>query len=231
MPRARWPSPQVGRGSRPRKPLRKEHPILELIRNRCTMERFDTERGLEEDEIRALVHDATRAPSSFNIQHWRFVAVRRREDKERLKEAAHGQTQVTEAAVTFLVLGDVGALEKLPAILDRAVADGALPQRKAEAWLRMAREIYADASMARDEALRSAALAAMTLMLAAEARGLGSAALSGFDVARVRREFAIEERYLPVLLVSVGHPAAIAPTRQRRLDVDEVLARDRGRRF
>ena len=64
-----------------------EHPILELIRRRATVERFDPDRGLDEQAIRELVSEATRAPSSFNIQHWRFVAVRRPEDKQRLFEA------------------------------------------------------------------------------------------------------------------------------------------------
>ena len=69
---------------------------------------------MSDDEIRELVRDATRAPSSFNIQHWRFVAVRKPEDKERLCRAAYDQKQVEDAAVTFIVLGDTRGVDKLP---------------------------------------------------------------------------------------------------------------------
>ena len=65
------------------------HPFLELIRRRVSVEEFDP-RPVDEATIRALVADAARAPSSFNIQHWRFVAVRKPEDKERLCRAAFG---------------------------------------------------------------------------------------------------------------------------------------------
>ncbi len=206
------------------------HPFLELIRQRASVETFDT-RPVDDETIRALVKDAARAPSSFNIQHWRFVAVRNDEDKERLCRAAFGQEQVRAAAVTFIVLGDLEGLEKLPRINREAVELGALPEGKAAAWERLAAEIYADPQTARDEALRSASLASMTLMLAVEARGLASGALSGFDVDRVRADFDIEPRYLPVMLIAVGYPAKLDPRQQPRLGVDEILSFDRSRRF
>ncbi len=206
------------------------HPFLEMIRQRASVETFDT-RPVDDEMIRALVEDAARTPSSFNIQHWRFVAVRNDEDKERLCRAAFGQEQVRDAAVTFIVLGDLKGLEKLPRINREAVKIGALPEGKAAAWERLAAEIYADPQAARDEALRSASLASMTLMLAVEARGLASGALSGFDVDRVRADFDIEPRYLPVMLIAVGYPAKLDPRQQPRLGVDEILSFDRSRRF
>ena len=67
----------------------------------------------------------------------------------------------------------------------------------------------------------------MTMMLAAEARGLASGALSGFDPQRVLRDFGIADRYLPVMLLVVGQPVDRSPSRMPRLDVAEVLALDR----
>ena len=215
----------------PDQPASDAHPFVELIRKRYSTEAFDASRDLTDEQIRELVEDGIQAPSSFNIQHWRFVAVRDPEDRQRLREAAFGQVQVVQAPATFIVLGDVRGAEKLPEVMDRAVSCGALPRRKADAWVRMAGEIYADASVARDEAIRSACLAAMLMMLAAEARGLASAPLSGFDADKVKRMFDIEDRYVPVLLLAVGYPVSRQENRQPRLTVDEVLAFDRGRSF
>ncbi|NIM64068.1 MAG: nitroreductase family protein [Acidobacteria bacterium] len=206
------------------------HPFLELIRQRASVETFAT-RPIDDETIRALVEDASRAPSSFNIQHWRFVAVRKDEDRERLCRAAFGQEQVRAAPVSLIVLGDLEGLEKLPRINREAVDAGALPDGKAAAWERLAGEIYADPQIARDEALRSASLASMTLMLAAEARGLASCALSGFDAEQVCKDFEIEPRFLPVMLIAVGHPAEVERRQQPRLAVDEILNFDRCRKF
>jgi nitroreductase len=204
-----------------------EHPILELIRRRATVERFDPDRGLDQEAIRELVSEAIRAPSSFNIQHWRFVAVRRPEDKQRLFQAAYRQQQVLDAAVTFIILGDLRGVERLPGIMRTAVERGALPQAKASAWIEMANKIYADRGLARDEAIRSASLAAMTMMLVAQARGLASGALSGFDPQQVRHAFDIDDRHVPVMLLAVGHAVETVASRMPRLELSEVLAFDR----
>lgn len=204
-----------------------EHPILSIIHRRATIEHFDPTREVDESLIRALVADACRAPSSFNIQHWRFVAVRRAEDRERLCDAAYGQIQVREAPLTFIVLGDKRGMDKLPEILDVAIAEGAIPAGKAAAWNRMAQQIYRDDRLAHDEAIRSASLAAMTMMIAAEARGLATGALIGFDPGRLRAAFGIEDRFLPVMLLSVGYAAQTSPSRMCRLPVDDVLYWDR----
>lgn len=44
----------------------------EVIRRRISANRFDTRRQLAEEEIRERVESSTQAPSSYNIQHWRF---------------------------------------------------------------------------------------------------------------------------------------------------------------
>ena len=207
------------------------HPFLELIRKRVSVERFDPERTLDESEIRALVEDACEAPSSFNIQHWRWIAVRRAEDKRRLQAAAYGQQQVADAAVTFIVLGDLDGVDTLPEVLKPSVEQGVLTDSRAKAWIDMARKIYADPRTAREEAIRSCSLAAMTLMLAAEARGYGAGALSGFDPEQVKRDFGIGERYVPAMLLAVGYPASCDETRKPRLPLASVLAFDRWRDF
>jgi nitroreductase len=204
------------------------HPVLELIRRRASAESFATGREIDDELVRALVADACRAPSSFNIQHWRFLAVRREADKARLQAAAYGQALVGRAPVTFVILGDLRGAERLAEILEVAVERGALAAGKAAAWVAMAGAIYADPQLARDEAIRSCSLAAMTLMLAAEARGLVAAALTGFDPLLVRQSFAIPERYVPVMLLAVGHPEPSRPREPMpRLPVDEVLDFDR----
>jgi nitroreductase len=205
---------------------------LELIEKRISANKFDMARTLSEDEIKELVLYATQAPSAYNIQNWRFVALTRREDKERLKAVAYNQQKVVDAAVTFIVLGDLRGYEKLPEITRRAVEAGILEQKAADGWVKSANAAYSNNErFARDEAIRSAAFAAMTLMIAAQARGLVSGPMIGFDPEGVKREFNISDRYVPVMLLTVGHEAAGNWPRKPRLSVDEVLSFGEGREF
>jgi nitroreductase len=204
---------------------------LSLIKQRISANKFDTTKTLSEDEVKELVFYATQAPSSFNLQHWRFVAVTEPSAKERLKAVAFNQQKIVDAAVTFIVLGDLEGHLKLPDILSRSVEEGIIAQDLADTWVGMADQMYANALMARDEAIRSASLAAMTLMIAAEAKGLVSGPMIGFDPIGIKREFNISERYVPVMLLTVGYAAPGNWPRKPRLHVYEVLAFQEGQEF
>ena len=201
---------------------------LETIKHRISANNFDSTKTLSEAEIKDLISYAIEAPSSFNIQHWRFVAVTKPEEKARLKAVAYNQAKVSDAAVTFIVLGDLRAHEKLPEIYQPLIAAGAMKQEQVDGIVGMANGFYNNLAMARDEAIRGASLAAMTLMLAAEAKGLVSGPMIGFDPEGVKREFGISDRYLPVMLIAVGYAAEGNHPRKPRLSLDQVLTFESG---
>jgi nitroreductase len=205
---------------------------LDAIQQRISANKFDTSKKLSEDEIKELVSYATHAPSSYNIQHWRFIAVTKQEEKERLKALAYNQAKVADAAVTFIVLGDLRAHEKLSDILKPFVAAGQISQEMAETWVATTAHLYGNnAQFARDEAIRGASLAAMTLMLAATAKGLVSGPMIGFDPEGVKQAFDISDQFVPVMLLTVGYAAEGNWPRKPRLDVNEVLKFESGKEF
>src|SRR5262249_52229140 len=148
---------------------------IELIKQRISRNKFDSQRTLSEAEVKELVSYATEAPSAYNIQNWRFVAVTTLEEKARLRSLAYNQQKVVDAAVTFIVLGDLRGYEKLPQILKPMVEGGLMDQATADGGAKRAASSYgADEQLARDEAIRSASFAAMTLRIAAQAKGLAT---------------------------------------------------------
>lgn len=205
---------------------------LEMIKHRISANKFDTSKSLSEDEIKDLVAYATHAPSAYNIQHWRFVAVTKPEEKERLKAVSYNQQKVVDAAVTFIVLGDLRGHEKLGEILKPFVESGRMSQEMADGWVQSTAHVYgSNAQFARDEAIRGASLAAMTLMLAAEAKGLVSGPMIGFDPEGLKQAFGISDQYVPVMLLTVGYSAPGNWPRKPRLSVDEVLQFESGKDF
>ena len=205
---------------------------LAAIRERTSINLFDPSKQISEAEIHDIVADATQAPSSYNIQHWRFVAVTDPEKKKQLQSAAHNQAKVGQASATIIVLGDLHGYEKMGKILSPLVKSGAMTQETADKSAKRAAAAYmSNPQFERDEAIRSGALAGMTFMLAAQARGYVTGPMIGFDPEQVKKTFGISDRYVPVMLITLGYPAPGNAPRRPRLSADEVLAFNQGREF
>jgi nitroreductase len=199
------------------------HPTISLIEQRMSANRFDASHALTNAEIEELVRLATRAPTAYNLQNWRFIAVRTAKAKARLRALAWGQPKVEDAAVTFIVCGVLPDAQSLPDRLQPSVAAGYMPADMPSAWRTAAVAQYADPRTARDEAVRSATLGAATLIHAAAALGLASGPMAGFDAEGVARAFGLPENEVPVLLVAVGRAAPGNWPQKPRRPLAEVL--------
>ena len=201
--------------------------VSTALKTRISANHFDTGHALSTGEIEDLIAAALEAPSAYNIQHTRFLVVSDPAARAALKAIAYGQQKVEDAAATFVVLGDVQGAEKLPQIAEQAQRAGLFDAAGASAFSAAGQKAYAGREpLARDEAIRSASMAAMALMLAATERGLASGPMIGFDTGALRREFNIGERYLPVMMIAVGRAAAGNWPRKPRLQPGEVAVYD-----
>jgi nitroreductase len=198
--------------------------IAEVIKSRISANSYDTARQLTDAQIAELIDLATHAPSAFNLQNWRFVAVRSTEAKARLLPLAFGQQKIVDAAVTFIVCGTLNPQATLPASLKPTLDAGIIDQAIYDMWLGAAQGMYAqNPQLQRDEAIRSGSLAAMTLMLAAKGQGLVSTPMIGFDQSAVAQAFGLSDTEIPVMLVTVGYPGATNWPQKPRKAVNDVL--------
>lgn len=198
--------------------------IKTLIESRVSTHYFDKNRSIADEDLSELVRLATRSPTAYNFQNWRFIAVRTPEGKARLRAAADNQRQVVDAAATFIICGTLAAHQLLPHVLRQSVSAGAIGESVYRTWVSMAEAAHAeDMVLQRDEAVRSASLAAMTLMLAAEGMGLASGPIGGFDAEAVKHGFGLGALDLPVLLVAVGYPASGDWAQKPRRPLRDVL--------
>lgn len=184
------------------------HSVQNAIETRTSVNHFQPDRPLEDGVIESLIRQATKAPSAYNLQNWRFIAVRSPAAKSRLKSAAYGQQKIVDASVAFIICGTLQAYSQLASALQPSVDRKIMESHIVDGWVAQATATHtSNPILQRDEVVRSAALAAMTLMLAAQGMGLGSCAMSGFDAQQVSRAFDLDATELPVMIVTVGYAA------------------------
>lgn len=198
--------------------------IEEVIIARTSASSYDATRKLSKTEIAELIALATQAPSAFNLQNWTFIAVESDAAKAALLPVAYGQPKVTAAAVTFVICGTLNPQQTLPDALRPSVEAGIITEETYQGWLGAVQGMYGDnPQMQRDEAVRSASLAAMTLMLAAQGRGLISCPMIGFDAAGVAAQLGLADTEIPVMMVTVGYAAPGNWPKKPRKAVDSIL--------
>src|ERR1700745_1863261 len=108
--------------------------VIDCILSRSATKYFDPAATLSDDQIRELVRIGTTAPTSFHLQNWRFIAVRTPEAKARLRPIALDQPMVTDAAVTFIICGQLADHSVIPKRLAPVVEAGIMPAEIVPDW-------------------------------------------------------------------------------------------------
>ncbi|MCQ6267734.1 nitroreductase family protein [Fictibacillus sp. WQ 8-8] len=185
--------------------------FTDVINERHSVRKYDPSAELSAEEITELLEDAAKAPSSWNLQHWKFLVFHDQQAKEQLLPIAYNQEQVVQASAVVAILGDLEADQNADRVYQDAVDGGFMTEEIKTALVSQIKDAYATRpEMARDEAIRNASLASMQLMLTAKAKGLDTCAMGGFNADELVKAFGIPERYLPVMLISVGKAAKTA---------------------
>lgn len=197
--------------------------VLEAIRARRAVKRFDAAHEMTAEERRTLLEHAMMAPTAFNIQHWRFVLVTDKALREQVRAAAWNQPQVTEASLLVVLCADVAAWEKEPARYWSHIPPDsqALLLGNIDAYYRGKPQVQ------RDEIMRSCGIVAQTIMLAAKGMGYDSCPMDGFDFTAVGRLIGLPADHEIGLMVAVGKAAAVPPARGGKLPADLVVIEDR----
>jgi nitroreductase len=196
---------------------------FDAIYQRRAVKHFDPEHRLSEEEKRRLLEAAIQSPTSFNIQHWRFVVVEDPELRRQIRAAGNDQAQMTDASLLIVMTADTQAWRKSP---ERYWANA--PKEVADllvGWMGPFHE--GREQLQRDEAMRSIGIAMQTLMLAAKAAGHDSCPMIGFDLEKVAELIQLPEDHVIGPMVAIGKATQAPWPKPGQLPLDEVVVRDR----
>lgn len=190
---------------------------------RHSVRKYDPNAVIPQGELNEILRLAASAPSSWNLQHWRFLVVTDPAIKQKLLPIAYNQQQVVDAYATIIILGDLEADKAAAVVYDKALAKGLVSQQVRDTMVSQVEGAYKNnPEIARDEAIRNSSYAAMQLMLAAKAKGYDTCPMGGYDRNKLIEALNIPSRYLPTLMLTLGKASVQAhPT--ERLALDELV--------
>ncbi|MGX7109492.1 nitroreductase family protein [Facklamia miroungae] len=163
---------------------------------------------ISHEEMLEMIQEATTAPSSVNMQPWRFVVVESEEQKAKLKPLIRFNTNQNDtSSAMILIFGDMKCYELGEEIYNQAVREGKMPAETKDQQLELIIPYYKSFTKQKmnDVVKIDSSLAAMQLMLVARSHGYDTNPIGGFEDDLLAETFGLDkERYVPVLILSIG---------------------------
>ncbi|MEE1499470.1 MAG: nitroreductase family protein [Enterococcus hirae] len=169
---------------------------------------YDETVNIYHEEMLEMIQETTTAPSSVNMQPWRFVVAESEKAKAKLKPLIRFNTRQNDtSSAMVMIFGDMNCYEYGEEIYDQAVAEGKMPAEVRDQQLAAILPYYQNFTREQmnDVVKIDASLAAMQFMLVARSHGYETNPIGGFEADQLAEAFDLDkERYVPVMILSVG---------------------------
>lgn len=197
----------------------------DIVFNRHSVKLFDENFKINHDEMLEMIKEATKAPSSVNMQPWRFLVVESEEAKKTLRPLIRFNTRQNDTSSAMIIIfGDMKCYEKGEQIYSETVKQGYMPEDVKKELMDVFMPEYMNASREKmnDIVKIDSSLAAMQLMLVARAHGYETNPIGGFEGDKLAKAFNLdEERYVPVIIIAIGKGIE-EPHKSIRLNPEEI---------
>lgn len=198
--------------------------LSDVINERHSVRKYDPSFKISKEEILNILTEAIKAPSSSNLQPWRFIVIQDEQKKRELRAIAYNQEQVETASAIIAVLGDKEMYKNVEQVYRSAFEAGYLPEDSMNLLIESTNNTYPKApeEVRKNIASFDAGLISMQIMLIAKDRGYDTVPMGGFNKEQFMKQYNIPERFFPAVLIPVGKAAAPAH-KTTRLPVHEML--------
>ena len=192
---------------------------FDAIKTRRAVKKFDRTYKMSEQNIKFLMELALLSPTSYNQQNWRFIIVKDQKIKDRISRASHDQPQPSDGSLVIVLCGNTNSWRDDPTRYWK----NASKERQITVTNALKLKYLDNPQNQRDEAMRSCAFAAQTLMLAARQMGLDSCPMRGFEYDDLAKIIDLPDDHIIVMMVVIGKALESAPPRSGQLDLNEVV--------
>jgi len=155
--------------------------ILELIKSRRTIKNF-LPKFVAWEKLARIIDAGRYAPSSGNVQNWKFIVCVDSGVKQKLADASYEQLEIAMAGALIVVVAE---------------------PEKAERYYGLRGE--------RLYSVQNCAAAIQNMLLEAHSLGLGTRWVGAFEEEEVRSICGIPENVRPQAIIAVGYPKEVPP--------------------
>ncbi len=198
--------------------------IQQVMHERKSVRKYKEGVVIPQEKLHTLLQNAITAPSSSNLQPWRFIVIEDQQVKKELRAIANNQEQVETSSAIIAVLGDLEMYKNAQQIYDANFEQGFMSREIADLMIKNSTSLYGNLP---EEVIKNivhfdAGLISMQIMLLAKDMGYDTVPMGGFDKIKFAEKFNLPKNEIPILLIAIGEAATPAHGTSR-LPIEQVV--------
>lgn len=199
-------------------------PVKQIMQERKSVRKYNAKTKISRETIVQLLQGAITAPSSSNMQPWRFIVIDDKEIQKNINFFSFNQEQIETASAIIAVIGDIEMYVNAEEIYAKNAELGYMPEEIANKLAQDALAMYGSASAKTLENIVhfDAGLVSMQIMLLAKEMGYDTVPMGGFDKTKFAEYMELPANEIPILLIAIGEAAAPAYG-SSRLPIDRIV--------
>ena len=160
------------------------------------------------------------SPTAYHLQPNRFLMIEDKTLRQKIREAAWNQPQITDSSLLLILCADLNAWHA-----DNIAKNWKSTDENVQNWIQehVKEDFENNPQHQRDEALRSISIAAGQIMVTARAMGLDTCPIGGFDYTDVARLINLPDHYVIGMLLPVGKRVGEPYARHDMIAYDDAV--------
>jgi nitroreductase len=183
--------------------------IIKALNWRFATQTFDSTKKVSDEDLKTILEAARLTPSSFGIEAWKFLVIENPELRGKIREAAWGQSKVTDASHLIVIARRTDVREN---ITNELIERSAKIQGVAPEALNGLKEMVTGSMVGRSEEeldtyVQNQAYIALGVMIeTASLLGIDNGPMGGFSPDKVDEILGLKEKNLKsTVLLALGY--------------------------
>ncbi len=200
--------------------------FLKAMAFRHACKTFDTAKQIPQEEFESMLEVARLSPSSFGMEPWRLIVVRRPELRKALKSACWNQNQITECSELVIFTTDNDTVRSDTLYVRKMFERRGLPKEAVETYMGVYKNylepIECDEVLLENWTAKQCNIAMANMMTYAATLQIDSCPIEGFDKESVEAILDLEYGHSVAVMCAFGY--RVNPqSEQKRLEMKHIV--------
>lgn len=200
--------------------------FLTAMKFRHACKQFDTEKQIPQEEFDSLLEVARTSPSSFGMEPWRMIVIRKPALRKALKSACWNQNQITECSELVVFTTDNDTVRSGTSYVRKMFERRGLPSDAVDTYMGVYKNylepIECDEVLLENWTAKQCYIAMANMMTYAATLGIDSCPIEGFDKESVEAILDLEYGHSVAVICAFGY--RVNPqSEQKRLELKQIV--------